>query len=662
MARPVRVKKNPKVCNCPENHSAVIVKPTRLTGLRDFTPYSRTRARVYPTIYHDNFALNSAKLDSPPRSPPPALQSEITNEQIATACGRCKNLRKAPKGKKMAWRKHANTWMVVDAKAPDEEPPLEDADDEEPLLYEEIALDAEVPGVLDSLSNGSELGDETDDVLGHSLGAPNQVTEAFGQPNQPDTDRVEVPDPRTQSNTAPSAIAAPNHEPNQSAVAEPHIPGTPSTAALDVIYNGPAPPDIRHALALVEPTTANLNAATVQDAEQSQTSPPTSRPASPVHSHDENKHNIAIKSLPMIASAQPAICSAPTPREPRPSPWLELSGSQRKPFHQVPLPSPPKILTSTTRTFELTFSYPRQVTFEKACHVSMSPTTNQPPSHAATSRLATPPPRRRHVKAHVIRSAPAAELLVTPFASTSLLLQPRVSTNIAPPFHIDRQSPTMLHEDGIEVWLRPVGSRSNYEEVSIPVKRDSEGRYLQCFIPYRAGRFEVVVKYLRNFRTYSAATLHIGIMHRPLSAATQRSSMGKGFARHDASNVPGEGVFSATGGIQMPQLADSKFPPRQSTRVTMELTWAQATSERDLSLQTTSTMRACVAGASVFRFSVGQSRPTTKGVFLSTCLKFGCVLTMPVTLAMRNLLEAKLEHSSVCLGRAARSISSSSVR
>lgn len=218
--------------------------------------------------------------------------------------------------------------MVVDAKAPDEEPPLEDADDEEPLLYEEIALEAEVPGVLDSLSNGSEQGDETDDVLGHSLGAPSQVTEAFGQSNQPDNDRVEVPDATTQSNTAPSAIAAPDPEPNQSAVAEPRIPGTPSTAALDAIYNGPAQPDIRHALALVETTTANHNAATVQDAEQSQNSPPASRPASPVHSHDENKHHIAIESQPWIASAPPATGIAPTPRETRPSPWLEFSGSQ----------------------------------------------------------------------------------------------------------------------------------------------------------------------------------------------------------------------------------------------------------------------------------------------------------------------------------------------
>lgn len=109
--------------------------------------------------------------------------------------------------------------------------------------------------------------------------------------------------------------------------------------------------------------------------------------------------------------------------------------------------------------------------------------------------------------------------------------------------------------------------------MSIPVKRDSEGRYLQCFIPYRAGRFEVVVKYLRNFKTHGAATLHVGIMHRPMSAVTQRNPMGRGFARHDANNVAGEGVFSAAGGIQMPQLGeDSKSYIQQSPRMTTELT------------------------------------------------------------------------------------------
>lgn len=66
-------------------------------------------------------------------------EPSLSQEMVATVCRNCKNLKRAPRGKKITWRKRYNTWMVVDARAEDEEPPEEEDGDE----GEDEAADAE---------------------------------------------------------------------------------------------------------------------------------------------------------------------------------------------------------------------------------------------------------------------------------------------------------------------------------------------------------------------------------------------------------------------------------------------------------------------------------------------------------------------------------------
>ena len=114
---------------------------------------------------------------------------------------------------------------------------------------------------------------------------------------------------------------------------------------------------------------------------------------------------------------------------------------------------------------------------------------------------------------------------------------------------MNRNPASMLHPDGIEVFIRPAGSNAvdaRYEELVLPLKSDYEGRYLQCFIPHRIEGFEIVVKYLDalDMRGYSAAL--VGIMLKPADVTNETANaFVLGFAAQHARNIPGEGVFGA---------------------------------------------------------------------------------------------------------------------
>jgi hypothetical protein len=115
----------------------------------------------------------------------------------------------------------------------------------------------------------------------------------------------------------------------------------------------------------------------------------------------------------------------------------------------------------------------------------------------------------------------------------------------------------MLHPDGIEVLLRPVGSQSQgedakYDELVLPPKADYQGRYLQCFIPHRDGGFEVVVEYLDLLDMHGASTMLVGIVLKLADATLETPAFVLCHAAEHAKKMPSENnVFATEGGIPM---------------------------------------------------------------------------------------------------------------
>jgi hypothetical protein len=115
----------------------------------------------------------------------------------------------------------------------------------------------------------------------------------------------------------------------------------------------------------------------------------------------------------------------------------------------------------------------------------------------------------------------------------------------------------MLHPDGIEVFLRPVGSQSQgedakYDELVLPPKADYQGRYLQCFIPHRDDGFEIVVEYLDLLDMHGASTMLVGIVLKPADATDDMPAFVLCHAAEHAKKMPSEkNVFTTEGGIPM---------------------------------------------------------------------------------------------------------------
>lgn len=114
----------------------------------------------------------------------------------------------------------------------------------------------------------------------------------------------------------------------------------------------------------------------------------------------------------------------------------------------------------------------------------------------------------------------------------------------------------MLYRNSIEVILRATGSTGSredakYEELTLPLKSAYEGRYLQCFIPYRAEGFEIVVRYLDSLDMHGASTLLVRVVLKPASSTIETPAVVLAFAAEHAKNIPGSGVFTGTGVIPM---------------------------------------------------------------------------------------------------------------
>jgi hypothetical protein len=139
--------------------------------------------------------------------------------------------------------------------------------------------------------------------------------------------------------------------------------------------------------------------------------------------------------------------------------------------------------------------------------------------------------------------------------------QPLPFTKIVCTYHSHYTSTAMLHPDGIEVFLRPVGSQgedAKYEELVLPPKADYHGRYLQCFIPHRDEGFEIVVEYLDLLDTHGASTMLVGIVLKPADATLETPAFVLCHAAEHAEKLPSENnVFTTEAGIPMQWLMEN---------------------------------------------------------------------------------------------------------
>jgi len=111
----------------------------------------------------------------------------------------------------------------------------------------------------------------------------------------------------------------------------------------------------------------------------------------------------------------------------------------------------------------------------------------------------------------------------------------------------------MLHPDGVEVSLRPVGSSgedAKYEELVLPLKADYDGRYMQCFIPHRDEGFEIVVEYHDRLDMHDASTMLVGIWFKTANATDEIPAHLLCHVAEHTTNIPGdENVFATEGGL-----------------------------------------------------------------------------------------------------------------
>lgn len=108
-------RKVPQVCNCSEGNCEQTAKLPRAS-----TDGVGSRVRRLAT---------TDKVDQP-----------MTSERLANQCTECTGLKKAPRGMKIGWRGRTSSWMYVDKRAVDEEPPLQSASDEPGLRAEPETL------------------------------------------------------------------------------------------------------------------------------------------------------------------------------------------------------------------------------------------------------------------------------------------------------------------------------------------------------------------------------------------------------------------------------------------------------------------------------------------------------------------------------------------
>ena len=124
--------KRPLICDCP----AAVCLQTRPKKKASTTKSRLKSTALEPATNEDDEIFdgdNDAAIDTASEVAEEDPTPDLAAESSAKTCTKCKQLKKPPRGKKIAWRERRNKWMYVHKDAPDEERPAEEQDDDEPL-------------------------------------------------------------------------------------------------------------------------------------------------------------------------------------------------------------------------------------------------------------------------------------------------------------------------------------------------------------------------------------------------------------------------------------------------------------------------------------------------------------------------------------------------
>ena len=181
-------RKRPLICDCP----AAVCLQTR-PKRKALTTKSRLKPRVLESATNEDDEIydgdNDAAVDIASAAAEEDPTPDLAAETSAKACNKCEKLKKAPRGKKIAWRERRNKWMYVHKDAPDEEGPAEEQDDDEPLP----GVDSERKTTTATTVEATEIG-TTNERLQQSDNADDDIRIANGSdsPGPADTNEPDA--------------------------------------------------------------------------------------------------------------------------------------------------------------------------------------------------------------------------------------------------------------------------------------------------------------------------------------------------------------------------------------------------------------------------------------------------------------------------------------
>ena len=213
--------KRPPTCDCPS-----ATHPQTRPKSKTPTMKSRFQVRLPEVAANETGEISDSDEDAASKDAATMLEGESSDrlaESSARTCTKCEKLKRAPRGKKIAWRGRANKWMYVHKDAPDEEGPAEEQDDDEPLPGGEserkavVATTVEAPGF--TVTNGRYQ--QSDNAYRTQIAKDGVVTVPAGT-NQPEanpstvvassaeatSDTQETPDQQEVSSAAHQNAAA----------------------------------------------------------------------------------------------------------------------------------------------------------------------------------------------------------------------------------------------------------------------------------------------------------------------------------------------------------------------------------------------------------------------------------------------------------------------
>ena len=193
--------KTPATCECPVDHSQAAARTKTKSGRTKGSQKSVSQDEDPPEAPGATKEKDSAS----------GKQDKGSKETPAKTCGKCKKLKKAPQGKKIAYRRNTRKYVYVHKDAPDEDEPPEEEDDEEPLPTGDIerkpdvaiTVEATEPAITNEQRDHPDNAERTQPADNGGDTIPTETNELDASlskiveiPKEPTSDTQEVPNQR----------------------------------------------------------------------------------------------------------------------------------------------------------------------------------------------------------------------------------------------------------------------------------------------------------------------------------------------------------------------------------------------------------------------------------------------------------------------------------